>query len=167
MKILDFFIGNMTKIFRILCSICWGVIGLGCLYATCMLWRFSLVEAGNPMGTDVFKILSVAALLVTILFLLYTVWQAKRESEMGLVRFFRKKVPNLVLTILTYGMLILLVCSFTFGQDSLRPSYAVPVRIVGGVLLLLDLCVNLKLFPDQWEESALVCRIRKYIKKKK
>lgn len=146
----------MTKIFRTLCSICWGIIGLICLYAGWMMWRFSTTELGSPLGADVERFVGVVFFLFAVLFLLYAFRQAKRDSQMALIHVFRKSVPGTILTILTYGVFILLVCFFTMGEISLRPEYARPILIVGAVLLLLDLCVNLGLFPDRWEESCVV-----------
>ena len=69
------------------------------------------------------------------------------------------------MVVLTYFVFIFILCFLTIGEISLKTRYAVPVLIAGIVLLILDLCTNLGLFPDQWDKSSLIRRIRRRDKK--
>ena len=165
MKVLNTLIDNLTGIIGKLCSICWVIIGIFCLYTAYELWQFSRVLAGVSIDSGVLTILTALFVLFGILFFLYAIVQFWRRSEMAILQFFRRRVPGLILTILTYGIFILLVVFFTVGEVSLRMEYARPLLIAGGLLLFLDLCVRLKLFPDSWDDSALIGWIRKKRKK--
>lgn len=162
MKLLNILVDNLTEIIGKLCSVCWAIIGIFCLYTAYELWQFSRVLMDNPLGYSMggdSGIIQGAVLLFClfgIIFLLYAVKQFKREAHMALACFLQKKVPGLILTILTYGIFIFLMVFFTTGEVSLLPKYARPLQIAGGILLLLDLCVTLRLFPDSWEESTLI-----------
>lgn len=164
------FWANSSLIVQRLCSLVWGVAGLGCLFAAYQFWRsLSSLQVYLPLveGAETLVIVVMAVILLFgILFLLYAVVQFTRKKENGLARFFQKKAPNVILVIVDYAILIFLLCFFTVGEITLRPRYATPLLIVGTILLVLDLCTNLGLFPDQWERSPVIRWIIRHSRKK-
>ena len=158
---------NCSLIIQRLCSLVWGVIGLGCLFAAYQLWRYlSSPQVFQPLKEGIEILLIAVILIFSILFLLYAVVQFTRKKDNGLTRFFQKKAPNVVLIVFNYTVLIFLLCFFTVGEITLRSNYATPLLIVGTVLLILDLCTNLGLCPDQWEKSSVICWIIRRGRKK-
>lgn len=158
---------HFSRIIGRLCGLVWGAVGLICLFAAYRVWEYlSTLQTFQLMGKGT-QIMTVTVILVIgILFLLYAVVQFTRDKDTVLTVFFRKKLPNLVMILLVYLVFIFILCFFTIGEISLKIRYAVPVLAAGVVLLILDLCTNLGLFPDQWEKSPLIRWIRRRGKKK-
>lgn len=150
-----------------ICSLVWGVTGLGCLFAAYQLWNFlSSPQPIQPLGKGMEILMVTVILFFGILFLLYAVVQFTREKDNALTKMFQKRIPNVILIALSYIVFIFLLCFFTVGEISLNARYATPLLIVGTVLLFLDLCTNIGLFPDQWERSPLIQWILRRSKKK-
>lgn len=169
-KFFENFWANSSLIVQRLCSLVWGVIGLGCLFAAYQLWKsLSSLQAFLPLGEGIETLIIAVIpviLLFSILFLLYAVVQFTRKKDNGLTRFFQKKAPNVILILFDYAVFIFLLCFLTVGEITLRSKYATPLLIVGTILLVLDLCTNLGLFPDQWERSPVIRWIIRRSRKK-
>ncbi len=156
-KIFNYIWEHASLIVCRVCSLVWGVIGLGCLFAAYQLWNYlSSLQTFLPIGKGMEILMVTVVLLFGILFLLYAVVQFTREKDTVLTKLFQKRIPNVILIVFSYIVLIFLLCFFTVGEITLKARYAAPLLIVGIVLLFLDLCTNLGLFPDQWERSALI-----------
>ena len=157
---------HFSRIICRLCGLVWGTMGLVCLFAAYRVWNYlSELQAFQLVGRGTQIAAVTILLMIGILFCIYAVVQFTWERETALAAFFNKKIPNLVMVVLTYFVFIFILCFLTIGEISLKTRYAVPVLIAGIVLLILDLCTNLGLFPDQWDKSSLIRRIRRRDKK--
>lgn len=148
-----------------ICSLVWGLFGLGCLFVAFQLWRYlSLLQTSLPIGRGMVILMVAVVLLFGIVFLLYAAVQFTREKDTVLAGLSRKRIPGIILIVLNYIVFILLLCFLTVGEISLRARYATPLLIAGTVLLLLDLSTNLGLLPDQWADSGFLRWISRHRK---
>lgn len=160
-RVIDYIWDHCSGIVCRLCGLVWSVMGLACLFAAYRVWGLlAFLRTVQMLGRGMEILIISVIFLSGIVLLLYGVVQCTRGKDISLAVFFRRKIPDRLLFLSAYLILLIILCFFTLGEVSLKTRYAIPVAAASIVLFVLDLSTNLGLFPDQWETSSLIRWIR-------